>query len=126
MCPTCNATGVRPRGWLKDIMPEYEQLAKGRPEVTAEFDQGVVPLEKNLDRIAYIYERGDLENKSIFILGDDDILSIGLALTGKCKRITVVEIDKRVNKSFERSSERSAGPTWTSMTTMPAILSLTN
>jgi predicted methyltransferase len=102
MCPTCNATGVRPRGWLKDIMPEYEQLAKGRPEVTAEFDQGVVPLEKNLDRIAYIYERGDLENKSIFILGDDDILSIGLALTGKCKRITVVEIDKRVNKFIRK------------------------
>ena len=42
VCPTCGATGVKPRGWLKEIMPEYEQLAKGRPEVTAEFDQGVV------------------------------------------------------------------------------------
>lgn len=102
MCPTCNATGVKPRGWLKEIVPEYEALAKGRPEVTAEFDQGVVPLAKNLDRIAFMYERGDLENKSIFILGDDDILSVGLALTGKCKRITVVEIDKRVNKFIRR------------------------
>ncbi|MCX6097644.1 MAG: bis-aminopropyl spermidine synthase family protein, partial [Caldiserica bacterium] len=102
MCPTCSATGVKPRGWLKEIMSEYEALAKGRPEVTAEFDQGVVPLEKNLDRIAYIYERGDLENKSIFILGDDDILSVGLALTGKCKRIVVVEIDKRVNKFIRK------------------------
>jgi len=112
VCPTCGATGVKPRGWLKEIMPEYEQLAKGRPEVTAEFDQGVVPLAKNLDRIAYIYERGDLENKNIFILGDDDILSIGLALTGKCRRITVVEIDKRVNR-FIRKVIKDKG--WTNV-----------
>jgi predicted methyltransferase len=112
VCPTCDATGVHPRGWLKDIMPEYEALARGRPEVTAEFDQGVVPLAKNLDRMAYIYERGDIENKNIFILGDDDILSIGLALTRKCRRITVVEIDTRVNK-FIRKIIREKG--WTNV-----------
>ncbi len=110
VCPTCGATASS-RVAGQGIMPEYEHWRRAS-EVTAEFDQGVVPLEKNLDRIAYIYERGDLENKSIFILGDDDILSVGLALTGKCKRITVVEIDKRVNK-FIRKVIKEKG--WTNI-----------
>jgi predicted methyltransferase len=43
-----------------------------------------------------MYARGDLEGQKIIILGDDDLTSIALALTGLPKEISVLEIDERI------------------------------
>jgi len=51
--------------------------------------------------MAFIYQRGDLEGAEIFILGDDDLLSVAMGLTGMAQRITVVEIDPRLTYFIE-------------------------
>lgn len=82
--------------WQK-ILDDFKRLTRERPLPTSDYDQGFIRPEDTLKRAAFIYERGDLEDCEIFILGDDDLLSIALALIGLPKRIVVVEIDQRIN-----------------------------
>ncbi|MCS7149648.1 MAG: bis-aminopropyl spermidine synthase family protein [Caldimicrobium sp.] len=82
--------------WQK-ILEDFKSLTRERPLPTSDYDQGFIRPEDTLKRAAFIYERGDLEDCEIFILGDDDLLSIALALIGLPKKIVVVEIDQRIN-----------------------------
>ena len=43
-----------------------------------------------------MYAKGDVADQRILLLGDDDLLSIALALTGLPREIVVVEIDPRL------------------------------
>lgn len=80
----------------KKVLTEFEKLTIDRPLPTSDFDQGFIRPVDTLKRVAFIYERGDLEDTEIFILGDDDLLSIAMAITGFPKKIVVVEIDQRL------------------------------
>ena len=92
----------------QNIKNKFLELIKGRPLPTSDFDQGFIRPEDTLKRTAFIYLRGDLENREIFILGDDDLISLSMALTGLPKRIVVVEIDERIN-SFLREKAKEIG-----------------
>jgi len=92
----------------KDILQKFIELTKNRPLPISDFDQGFIRPEDTLKRTAFIYERGDLENTEIFILGDDDLISLSMALTKLPKKIVVVEIDERINK-FIREKAKEIG-----------------
>lgn len=91
--------------YWKEILNKFLEIVKDRPLPISDFDQGFIRPEDTLKRAMFIYERGDLEDTEIFILGDDDLLSLSLALTGLPKRIVVVEIDERINKFIKEKTQ---------------------
>lgn len=97
--PGClNCAPFSKDSYWKEIFQKFINIVRNRPLPTSDFDQGFVKPEDTIKRIAFIYERGDLEDTEIFILGDDDLISLSMALTKLPKRIVVVEIDERINK----------------------------
>ncbi|MCD6489862.1 MAG: bis-aminopropyl spermidine synthase family protein [Thermodesulfobacterium sp.] len=92
--------------YWKEILDKFLEIVKDRPLPTSDFDQGFIRPQDTLKRTAFIYERGDLEDTEIFILGDDDLISLSMALTGLPKRIVVVEIDERINKFIKEKTEK--------------------
>lgn len=88
------------------VFERYQQVVQNVPSVdTAYFQQRVEPRDL-FRRLAFMYERGDVAGRSIFILGDDDYLSIALAMTGLPARITVVEIDTRITDFIQEKAGR--------------------
>ena len=69
-----------------------------KPHPTFIYDQRPVTLKTTLKRVKYLDDKNDICNKKIVLLGDDDLTSIGLALTKKAKEIKVLDIDERLVK----------------------------
>ena len=78
------------------VLNEYKKLVKSRPNPVEKYDQGYIGDTDAILRLAFMYERGDLEGASVLILGDDDMMGIAFALTNLPKRILVLDIDKRI------------------------------
>ncbi|MDK2860903.1 MAG: N4-bis(aminopropyl)spermidine synthase [Thermodesulfobacterium sp.] len=88
----------------KQVLKDFIEITKDRPLPTSDFDQGFIKPEDTVKRTAFIYERGDLEGTEVFILGDDDLISLSMALTKLPKRIVVVEIDERINRFIKEKA----------------------
>ncbi len=101
-CGECEKTGYRITTYFKELLEKWRGLVAHRPEAVERFDQGFISETGVIRRVEYIYERGDLLDAEIFIMGDDDLLSIALALTHLPKRIEVVEIDERLVNFINR------------------------
>ncbi|WP_297056540.1 bis-aminopropyl spermidine synthase family protein [Thermosulfurimonas sp.] len=97
LCRTCGL-GVELYGFWEEIYRKFLEATRGRPLPTSDYDQGFVRPVDTVRRVAYIYQRGDLEETEIFILGDDDLLSVAMGLTRMPRRVVVVEIDERINR----------------------------
>jgi predicted methyltransferase len=104
-CPTCHGQTVAPAGSFQNLPLLFEQASRGRPTATTEFDQGFILPDQTVARALFLYSRGDLEEQSILLLGDDDLTSVALALTGLAKRITVLEIDTRLVRFLRERQE---------------------
>jgi predicted methyltransferase len=100
LCLTCGM-GVEIKGPFQEIYHRFLEATENRPPPLEDFDQGFVRPIDTIKRMAFIYERGDLEGTTIFILGDDDLLSIAMGLTGMAQAITVVEIDERLTSFIQ-------------------------
>ncbi len=96
LCKGCDGTGIIFKEHFSDAFEKFGKIFNGRPSETTEFDQGVVPPEVSFRRAAFVYMRGDLENKEILFLGDDDLTSIAMMLTGLPSKIYVIEVDERI------------------------------
>ncbi len=72
------------------------EVSAERPKSVQEFFQGPLTDRDIFKRLKFIYDRGDIAGKEIFIIGDDDLFSVAIALTRLAKRIVVVEIDQRI------------------------------
>ena len=93
-CEKCMGRGYKVDAF--GILEEFKKIAATRPKPTADFDQGYIRPEDLMQRLAFIYERGDLEGARVAIIGDDDLLSIAMALTGLPEQVDVFEIDDRL------------------------------
>ena len=107
-CHNCEGRGIieDPFGILED----YKNIALQRPKPTVDYDQGYIKEEDVMRRIAFIYERGDLENAKIIVIGDDDLISLGMALTDLPKRIVVLEIDDRLINFINENAKKYGFP----------------
>ncbi|CUS84318.1 hypothetical protein JGI3_01387 [Candidatus Kryptobacter tengchongensis] len=94
-CEHCRG-GIEIKGEYQKIFETYKNIVKNRPLPSIEYDQGFISAEDAMRRAIFMYERGDIENKAVFILGDDDLVSIAIGLLGVSRKITVLEIDKRL------------------------------
>ena len=101
-CPVCSGRGIIPPS---DRLETYIEITRGRPEPVHEWDQGYVTPVTAIARIALMATRGDVAGKNILIIGDDDLISLGLAITGLPKRIVVIEADKRLVEFIKRRSK---------------------
>lgn len=110
LCPTCEGKTVVLQGCFKEVLEEFQEIARRRPQAIAEYDQGYVDVGSTVSRVALMYQRGDLERKDIFLIGDDDLTSIAMALTGMAGRVTVLEVDERlVDFINENAAKRGWG-----------------
>ncbi len=104
-CEHCEGTGLRITEKFSKILAEYKEICMQRPEAIEVYDQGFVSIEGVIRRVEFIYDRGELANSKIFVVGDDDLFSIASALTGLPKEIVVVDIDERLIDFINRTSE---------------------
>lgn len=101
LCETCKGSGFEFEEF-HDAYHQFIPLLAKRPPAEATYDQGALTVDSVFRRLALMYSKGDVAEQKILLLGDDDLLSIALALTGLPREIVVVEIDVRLCKFIER------------------------
>ncbi len=94
-CRSCEGRSISLASFRR-ALERFEVLAAQRPDPVPEFDQAYVTPETTMARLALMADRGDLAGKDLLVLGDDDLMGLGAALTGLPKRVVVVEIDRRL------------------------------
>lgn len=101
ICPQCQGKTIS-LAHHQALLKEFEDLVQGRPQAIAEFDQGYVTPADTVARVLFMYQLGDIEGKEIILLGDDDLTSLALLVSGWPKRVTVLEIDERILAFIEK------------------------
>ncbi|MCR4428185.1 MAG: bis-aminopropyl spermidine synthase family protein [Caldiserica bacterium] len=107
-CPACHGKTVIANGQFSGLLEEFQRISQGRPRAVSDYDQGYILPSDTVSRALFLYSRGDLEDREIIFLGDDDLTSLACALTGLPRRIQVIEIDRRLN-DFLREKARERG-----------------
>lgn len=96
VCPNCDGSGTD-WGALHRVYDRYMEIYEGRPRSeNPEYDQGAMTPESLFRRVALMVHMGDLQGARVVCLGDDDLASIAIGLTGLAQRIVVLEIDDRI------------------------------
>ncbi|MEM3703465.1 MAG: bis-aminopropyl spermidine synthase family protein [Candidatus Bathyarchaeia archaeon] len=108
VCPSCLGKRIIPEARFKEILEEFKKIVEKRPSPSLDFFQGYMLEQDVVARIALMHYYGDLNGKEIVLIGDDDLLSVALALTGLPSRVTVLDIDKRLG-DFLQSVNKSYG-----------------
>ena len=103
-CNYCQGKTVELNAF-KDLLAEFKDIVKNRPQPKHDFDQAYVTPETTIARITLMHTRGDLKNKEVFVLGDDDLTSVALMLSGLPKRIAVLDIDDRLIEFIKRVAD---------------------
>ncbi len=103
-CGTCRGRGVVMDGF-REAFEKFLKIQENRPPAIHDFDQGFITPENSFARVALCDSRGDLRNRRVVVLGDDDLMSIALALTGLAEKVTVLEIDERIIDFISSVSE---------------------
>ena len=108
-CSYCGGRGYS-NEYFKNVLGEFLEIAKDRPLPVADYDQGFITPPDLALKAGFMYQRGDLVDKEIIVLGDDDLYSIFLGLTKFPERVIVLDIDERiinfVNKIAEEKNLR--------------------
>lgn len=95
-CPHCAGSGTD-WGTLQSVYERFQDIYAARPcAENPELDQGAMTPESLFRRIALMIHMGDLQGARVVTLGDDDLASIAIGLTGLAESITVLEIDNLV------------------------------
>ncbi len=105
-CKWCNGKGFVLSEEFQKLLKTFKRISKEHPPILAEFYQGKIIPEDTVFRIALMHKYGDVADKNIVLIGDDDLLSIALALTNLPKRIVVFDIDKRLGEFIEKVSRK--------------------
>ncbi len=99
LCPGCRGKGLRlPPSWVQ----RFAELVRDRPLPVAEYDQGFMRPQDAIARVAFMHRMGDVASRDILLIGDDDLVSIALALTGLPRRITVIDVDERLGAFLQK------------------------
>ncbi|MBU2099715.1 bis-aminopropyl spermidine synthase family protein [Candidatus Micrarchaeota archaeon] len=114
--------------WNKEfqekLLEKFNNSVKNRPFASKEFDQGFIKPENSVERATIMGKNFDADSKNILIIGDDDLVSIALALTERTKKIVVLEADQRLNDFINEFAEENGFPlkalTWSVEEEIPA------
>jgi len=75
-----------------------------RPSPERKFDQFTATIETTARRASLLHFFGDIEDRNLLFLGDDDFTSVAVANIGRAKGMTVVDIDGRILSEIEAIS----------------------
>ncbi len=108
-CPSCKGRGID-LGRAKELWVQLEELLQERPLTTPKYFQGNIDVESAVAKVCQMDALDGLAGKTITVVGDDDYLSLALALTGLPERIIVLEIDERITAFLEACARRRGFP----------------
>ncbi|MEM2913567.1 MAG: bis-aminopropyl spermidine synthase family protein [Candidatus Bathyarchaeia archaeon] len=107
-CDKCGGKGIILDGKFKYVLEEFKHIAERRPPPKALFFQGYMREYDVISRIALMHKYDDLANKDFILIGDDDLLSVALALTELPSKIFILDIDERLG-DFIKAISREYG-----------------
>ncbi len=81
---------------FRALEQKLRKLSAHAPKPTTDYFQEPIIPEDVVRRVSFVWERGDLFQREILVLGDDDLFSLVAALTRLPRRIVVADIDDRV------------------------------
>ena len=98
-CPCCGGLGAVVPDSAAALTGLLERAALGEPAAKLELDQTHCTPDTKLRRVLRMHEAGALAGQRVLILGDDDLISVALAVfaahTGAApRRLAVVEADQ--------------------------------
>ncbi len=108
-CPSCHGRGVD-IGVLGEVRDEFLKISADRPSAIRDYDQAYLVEEASLARVAFLLGKGDLEERDVLIIGDDDLISLAAGLTRAPRRILVLEVDERIVGFIRRVADRYGLP----------------
>lgn len=109
ICQACKGTRYSVNETLvQKLSEEGKRYRKNFPEAAPIFYQLHASLETSCRRIAMMIEKGDVQGKSVIFLGDDDLMSLLVGLSGLASKVTVIDIDRRIT-AFIKSVIRQRG-----------------
>jgi predicted methyltransferase len=107
-CFECQGKTISFSGkWIK-VLNEFKSIVKHRPKISLDYYQGYMRPEDTISRIIFMHAHGDVWRKSIVVVGDDDLISLGLGISLLPSRITVLEADPRY-KEFINDVSKDKG-----------------
>jgi predicted methyltransferase len=107
-CPYCLGKRIISEAKFKEVLKEFKRISANRPRPSVDFFQGYMLEEDVVARAALMHFYGDLDGKDIVLIGDDDLLSVVLALTGLPSNIVVLDVDTRIGE-FLKEVNRDYG-----------------
>jgi hypothetical protein len=116
-CETCGGSGVVPPEPAREALAVLARRLADAPAVDVTLDQAPCTPETAMRRAAFMYAAGALEGRRVLVLGDDDSVSIALALFARhvagrplAARIAVVELDEGRASFLERVAAEEGLP----------------
>ena len=98
----CNVGFKIPKG----ILLKAKKYCKLRVIPNVEIDQCPTTPEDLVQRIAFMYENGDLNNKRILCIGDNDFASLLMFEVAKPKEVVVIDVDERVLATIKKIAKK--------------------
>jgi N4-bis(aminopropyl)spermidine synthase len=102
-CPCCGGGGVAVPATLPDISAALDRAAAGAPTARPELDQTHCTVATKIRRVLRMHEAGALAGQRILLLGDDDLISVAIAvfaaalgIAAGIRRLAVVDSDPDV------------------------------
>jgi predicted methyltransferase len=89
------------------LTKKVTQFAKLRPQPERQYDQFFAYPSTTIKRAIKLYAHGDLTNRRLVFLGDDDLTSTAVALTNQAAQITVFEIDPKIIATIQQIAEKN-------------------
>lgn len=102
-CALCAGSGVTMDPFA-EARERFMPIARERPPAISSFDQGALTVDSVFRRIALMDAQGDLRDRRLILIGDDDLTGLALALTGLPREIVVVEVDPRLCAFMEAAA----------------------
>jgi len=90
----------------KGLLKQFLKICKQRPHFKVKFFQGWMEPIDVIRRIALMDYFDGIADRSIALIGDDDLTSIALGLTNLPRRILALDIDKDLLSFIERISKK--------------------
>jgi predicted methyltransferase len=102
-CPTCGGLGAMVPGELSGVAAELAKISRHAPPPNLELDQCHCTIGTKLRRVLAAHEADALVGRRVLLLGDDDLVSLAIALVvrefGAAETVTelaVVDVDDAV------------------------------
>lgn len=95
-CTECDGTTLGSLNNFDNLLAKIQDYMSLRPQPLTEIDQAYGKPITALRRALLMLQNGDIENREVLLLGDDDFTSLAIASLNVQASITVLDIDERL------------------------------